>query len=71
LCGDEAVVRIAGGVAPLGERSVVAGLLQLQFEDALLFPLDVHLGPFRRQRRFDRQGLDSMDELPSDRRVDT
>ena len=39
LRGDEAIVGIAGSVAPFRERGFVAGLLQLQLHDALLFAL--------------------------------
>jgi hypothetical protein len=71
LGGDQAVVRVTGGVAPLGERGLIAGLLQLQFENALLLALAFHVHPFRCQRRFDRNGLNGADDLAGDRRIDT
>ena len=43
LCGDQAVVGIAGRVAPLRKRRLVARLLQLQIDDALPFVLGFHV----------------------------
>jgi hypothetical protein len=70
LGGDQTIIRVAGGVAPLSKRGFIAGLLQLQFKNALLFALGFHMHPFRRQCRLDRHGLNGMNELADDRCVD-
>ena len=69
--GDQAVIRVTGGVAPLGERGFVAGLLQLQFKNALLFALAFHMHSFRRKSRLDRHRLNGADELADDRCIGT
>src|SRR5882672_8523389 len=50
---NQAIVRIAGGVAPFRERGFVLGLLQFQFNDALLFTPTFHVPPFSFPCRLD------------------
>jgi hypothetical protein len=71
LGSDQAVFRVTGCIAPLGERRFVAGPLELQFKNALLFALAFHMPLFRRQCRLDRHRLDGADEFGNDRRIDT
>ena len=47
------------------------GLLQLEFDDPLLFTSTFHVSPFGLQRRLDRQRLDGAEKLSGDRCVDT
>jgi hypothetical protein len=37
LCGDETIVRIAGGIPALGQTRLVLRLPQFQIQDSLLF----------------------------------
>ena len=53
-----AIVWIAGSVTPLRERGFIPGLLQLEFDDPLLFTSTFHVSPFGLHRRLDRQRLD-------------
>jgi hypothetical protein len=71
LRGDEAIVGVAGSVAPLRERGFILGLLQLEFDDALLFTSTFHVPPFGLHRRLDRHRLDDAEKLSGDRCVDT
>ena len=57
LRGDQSIVGIASGIAPFRERGFVSRLLQLQFDDALLFALRFHIPPLGLGRRFDRHRL--------------
>ena len=70
LRGDQSVVGIAGGIAAFGERRLIARLLELELDDALLFGLAFHVPPFRLLRRLDRHRLDGADQLAGDRRID-
>jgi len=70
LRGDQPVVGIAGSVAPLGERGLVAGLLQFQLSDALSFALVLHMSPLGLQGRLNRHRLYSTKDLLGDRRID-
>jgi hypothetical protein len=70
LRGDQPVVGIAGSVAPLGERGLVAGLLQFQLSDALSFALVLHMSPLGLQCRLNRHRLYSTKDLLGDRRID-
>ena len=59
-----------GGVAALGERRLVARLLELKLKKAAMFGLALHLPQFRQLRCLDRHGLDGANELASERRID-
>jgi hypothetical protein len=71
LGGDEAVIGIAGSVAPLRQRGLVPGLLQLEFDDALLFTASFHVPASGLCCRLDRHRLDRTEQLLGDRGVDT
>ena len=71
LRDDEAIVRIAGGVATLGKRGVVAGLLQLQLYDASMFVETFHMHPLGLLRRFDRHRLHRAQELSGNSGLNT
>ena len=70
LRGDQAIVGIAGGVAPFRERGFVSGLLQLQLDDALSFDPAFHVPPLGLHRRLDRHRLHGAEKLSGDRGVD-
>jgi hypothetical protein len=70
LRSDETIVRIAGSVAPLRKRSLISGLLQLEFDDALLFDSTFHIPPLGFHRRLDRHRLHGAEKLANDRGVD-
>ena len=70
LRGDQAIVGIAGSVAPLRKRGFISSLLQLQFHDALLFALSFHVPPLGLHCRLDRHRLHGAEKLSSDRGVD-
>src|SRR3954453_15392641 len=70
LGGDEAVVGIAGRVAPLREGRLVARLPQLQPGDAAAFGPTLHQLPLRFQRRLDRHRRQGAQQLGGDRGVD-
>ena len=70
LRGDQPVVGIAGSVAPLSERGVVAGLLHFQLSDALSIALFLHMSPLGLQCRLNCHRLDSTKDLLGDRRID-
>src|SRR5437868_5858755 len=57
LRGDQPIVGIAGSIAPLGERGLVAGLLQFQLRDALSFALVLHMPLLGLQCRLNRHRL--------------
>ena len=63
LGGDQAIVRIAGGIAPLGKRGLVAGLLKIQLGQALAFAQLLHAYTLGLQRSFDCHGFDDTDYL--------
>jgi hypothetical protein len=67
---DQAIVGIAGGIAPFRERGLISGLLQLQFHDTLLFSPAFHAPPFCLQCRLDGHRLDHAEKLSGDRRID-
>src|SRR5215217_7539831 len=46
LRGDQSIIGIAGGIAPFRERGFVSRLLQLEFDDTLLFAAGFHVPPF-------------------------
>ena len=71
LGGDQAIVGVAGGVATLRERGVVAGLAQLQLHDAPMFVDTFHMHPLGFLGRFDRYGLYCAQQLADDSRLDT
>jgi integrase len=48
LSGGQAIIRVTGGVAPLGQRCLVARLLQLQLDDPALLALLFLRGQARR-----------------------
>jgi hypothetical protein len=63
LRGNQAIVRITGGVATLCKRSVVAGLLQLQLYNASMLVEAFHMHPLGLLCRLDRYGLHRAQEL--------
>ena len=71
LRGDQAVIGIAGSVAPFRERCFIAGLLQLEFHDALLFIPSFHIPASGLHCCLDRHRLDRAEQLSGDRGVDT
>jgi hypothetical protein len=70
LGGDQAVVGIACGIPPFGQRRLVFGLLQLQFDDALLLTAHLHVPPLGLDRGLDCDRLDRHQQLPRDGLVD-
>ena len=70
LRGDESIVRIAGRVASLGERGLLAGLLQLQLYDAPLLALLLHVSVFGVHRRLNRERRDREKQLAADGNID-
>jgi hypothetical protein len=70
LGGDQTIVGIAGGITPFRERGFVPRLLQLQFDDALLFVAGFHVPPLGLGRRFDRHRRHGPQKLAGDRGVD-
>jgi hypothetical protein len=69
LRSDEAIVRIASSVTALRQASLVAGLLQLHVQDALLIFLLFPVHSVRLERGFDRHWLDRPQNLPGNRGV--
>jgi hypothetical protein len=45
-------------------------MLELEFKNAAMFGLALHLPPFRQLRCLDRHGLDGTNELPGKCRID-
>ena len=70
LCGDEAIIGVAGRVAPLRKPRLVLRLLQLQRGDATAFALGLHQHPLRFQRRLDRHRLQGAPQFGGHRGVD-
>jgi len=64
------MIRVASSITPFSKRCLVAGLLELQFENVPLFGLAFHLPPFRQHRRLDCHRLNRTDQLADDRCVD-
>lgn len=64
---DQAIVRIAGGIAPFGERGLILRLLQLEFYDALLLALDIHVTLLGLDCRLIRHRLERTQQLPRHR----
>ena len=71
LGGDQPVVGIAGGVASLRQRGLVARLLEVQFGHPPSFALVFHVSPLGFQRGLDRHRLHSPQKLAGNGRVDT
>ena len=70
LCCNQSIVGIASGVAPLRERGLIPGLLQVQFHDALLFALDLHIPALGLQRGLNGHRLDRAQQLACDGGID-
>ncbi len=70
LCCNQSIVGIASGVAPLRERGLVPGLLQVQFGHALLFVLDLHIAALGLQRGLNSHRLDRAQQLAGDGGID-
>ena len=66
LGSDQTVVRIARGIAPLGQRGLVAGFLQIQFGHALAFTHFFLVHSLSLHRGFDRHGLRDTSDLLGD-----
>src|SRR5579872_7525943 len=66
LCSDEPIVGIAGGIAALRQVRLIARLLELQVEDALLLVLSIAMHTLGLQCRLDRHGLDRPEQLLGD-----
>jgi hypothetical protein len=64
LCRDQPIVWIAGGIAPLRERSLILGLLKLQFDDASVFGLALHVHPLGFECGVDRHRFNRPEKLP-------
>jgi hypothetical protein len=71
LRGDEAIIGIAGSIAPLRQRGLISGLLQFEFDDALLFTASFHVRASGLHCRLDRHRSDRTQQLLGDRGVDT
>ncbi|CAE6866035.1 hypothetical protein R69658_07867 [Paraburkholderia aspalathi] len=71
LRGNQAVLGITGGVAPLSQRGLVPGLLQFEFHDPLLLVQGIHVHLLSLLGRFDRQWLHDAQKLLADSRIDT
>jgi len=71
LRSDQAIVGIAGGVAPLGEWSLIPRLLQIQLHDALLFTSAFHVHSLGFQSGFDRHRFNGAEKLSDNRSFDT
>ena len=68
-----AMRRLSGSqssVAPLRQRGFIPGLLQLEFDDALLFTASFHVPASGLCCRLDRHRLDRAEQLLGDRGVD-
>jgi hypothetical protein len=70
LCRDETIVRIASGIAALGQVCLVARLLQFQIQDPLLVFLLFSIHPFCPERSFDRHWFQSPEQFARDRGID-
>ena len=70
LRGNEAIVRIAGCVATLGQACLVAGLLHFQVPDTLLVFLLFPVHSLRLERGIDRHWFHRQQQLPADRGID-
>ena len=70
LRGNEAIVRIAGRVATLGQACLVAGLLHFQVPDTLLVFLMFPVHPLRLERGIDRHWFHHQQQLSADRGID-
>jgi hypothetical protein len=70
LRGNQSIIGIARGVAPLRERGLIAGLLQLQFHDALLFALDLHIPALGLQCSLNGHRLDRAQQFACDGDID-
>jgi len=64
LSGDEPIVGIAGGIATLRQIGLIACLLQLQIQNALVFVLSLAMHALGLQCRFDRHGLNRPEQFP-------
>ena len=71
LGSDQAIVRVAGRVAPLSERGFIARLLEFELHDALLFALNFHMSALGLQCRFNGHWLDSSHQFCGDRLIGT
>ena len=67
---DQPVVRIAGGVAALGQRRLVAGLLQVQLQDVSPLVHPFHAQSLRCYGGLDRDRLDRAQKLTGNDRID-
>ncbi|OXC77626.1 hypothetical protein BSU04_15420 [Caballeronia sordidicola] len=68
--GNQTVIGVAGGVASLGERRLVLGLLQFEFHDPPLLVQGIHLHMLGLLGCFDCQGLHDTQKFVSDGSVD-
>jgi len=69
LRGDQTVIGIAGSVAALGKRSLVAGLLQFQIEDLALIFLLFPMHSLCLERGLDRERFYRAQQLACNRRI--
>jgi len=67
---DQPVIRITGGVAALGQRCLVAGLLQVQLEDVSPLVHPLHAQSLRCHGGLDRDRLDCAQKLAGKDRID-
>ena len=70
LGGDQSVVGIASGIAPLCQGSFVAGLLEFQLDQMVALIMLGLMHAFGFQRGLDSHGLDRPKDFRRDRRVD-
>src|SRR5208282_1475923 len=68
---DKPVVRVASGVAALGQRRLIAGLLQVQLQDVSPLVHPLHAQSLRCRGGLDRDRLDRAQKLTSKNRIDT
>src|SRR5208282_1490617 len=67
---DKPVVRVASGVAALGQRRLIAGLLQVQLQDVSPLVHPLHTQSLRCHGGLDRDRLDRAQQLASKDRID-
>src|SRR5208282_5073504 len=67
---DKPVVRVASGVAALGQRRLIAGLLQVQLEDVSPLVHPLHAQSLRCHGGLDRDRLDCAQKLAGKDRID-
>ena len=70
LSGNQAIVGVTGSIAPFRKRCFIPSLLQLQFQDALLFTASFHVSPFGLFRRLDRHRLHGAEKFSTDGGID-